>query len=197
MINTETVLMQVQSQQIPPTWRVYRGKKTFFMREAAIYSFLFLLVMALVVYLYSDPFLAITYGPFLSNTADTQTFLMTRTIDFVVLGLFMLVFIGAVFWSLLQISKAQGQMLLLMPDGFVIVERKTATYPYATIRSIKILKSRTGARSLVLSIGNAGKSRRVRLDGRFGNSKQLAETIYTLWKQYTAGRLSYSGGQKS
>src|SRR5258707_6686145 len=84
MINTETVLMQVQSQQIPPTWRVYRGKKTFFMREAAIYSFLFLLVMALVVYLYSDPFLSITYGPFLSNTADTQTFLMTRTIDFVV-----------------------------------------------------------------------------------------------------------------
>ena len=96
-------------------------------------------------------------------------------------GLFALAGIVAVIRYLLELGQAYQHVLVLMPEGFVLSTGKTVAYAYGTIREMKLVRSRY-ANSLKIYTWNAQKPVSVRIDGRFGNPKQLTSTIHTMWK---------------
>jgi hypothetical protein len=181
MINADMIVAQARNNQVPPTWQVYHGRSSFYVRQIVIGAFLLALAAAGAIYLVSHPFIAIVPGYVSDNNVDPQTFTLDRAFDFVMVGLFALVGIGAVIRYLLELGRAYQHVLILMPEGFVLSTGKTVAYAYGTIKEMKLVRSRY-ASSLKLYTWNAQKPVRVRLDGRFGNPKQLTATIYAMWK---------------
>jgi hypothetical protein len=181
MINTDMIVAQARNNQVPPTWQVYHGRSSFYVRQTVIGAFLLAFAAAGTIYLVSHPFVAIVPGYASDNNVDPQMFTLDRAFDFVMVGLFALVGIGAVIRYLLELGRAYQHVLILMPEGFVLSTGKTVAYAYGTIREMKLVKSRY-ASSLKIHTWNAQKPVRVRLDGRFGNPKQLTPTIYAMWK---------------
>jgi hypothetical protein len=182
MMNTDMIVAQARNNQVPPTWQVHHGRSSFYVRQIAIGAFLLAFAAAGAIYLVSHPFIAIVPGYAAGDSnVDSQTFTLDRAVDFVLLGLFALVGIGAMIRYLLELGRAYQHVLVLLPEGFVLSTGKTVAYAYGTIREMKLVKSRY-ASSLKIHTWNAQKPVRVRLDGRFGNPKQLTGTIYTMWK---------------
>ena len=181
MVNIDMIVAQARNNQVPPTWQVYHGRSSFYVRQIAIGAFLLVVAAAGTIYLISNPFTAIVPGYASGDNIDPQTFTLYRSFDFIMVGLFALAGIVAVIRYLLELGRAYQQVLVLMPEGFVLSTGKTITYAYGTIREMKFVRSRY-ANSLKIYPWNAQKPVSVRLDGRFGNPKQLVSIIYGMWK---------------
>src|SRR5712691_9931535 len=186
MINTNFVLMQARNNLVPPTWQVYRGRPSFFLRQVALGGLLLVLATALAVYLVTHPFTAVTVG-YVGGDLDPQTFSFTRMADIVALGIFAIISLGAAVWYSLELSRVHHHVLVLLPEGFAMGTSKAASYTYGAIREMKIVNYR-GTSSLKIYAGNAQKSIYVRFDGRFGNPRQVTRTIYAMWKNYAFAR---------
>ena len=181
MINTDMIVAQARNNQVPPTWQVYHGRSSFYVRQIVIGAFLLAFAAAGAIYFVSHPFIAIVPGYTSDSNVDPQTFTLDRAFDFLMVGLFAVAGIFAVIRYLLELGRAYEHVLVLMPEGFVLSTGKTIAHAYGTIRDMKLVRSRY-ASSLKIYTWNAQKPVSVRLDGRFGNPKQLISTIYAMWK---------------
>ena len=181
MVNIDMIVAQARNNQVPPTWQVYHGRSSFYVRQIVIGAIVLAFAAAGAIYLVSHPFIAIVPGYTSDNNVDPQMFTLDRAFDFIMVGLFALVGIAAVIRYLPEPGRAYQYVLVLMPEGFVLNTGKTAAYAYGTIREMKLVRSRYTS-SLKIYPWNTQKPVSVRLDGRFGNPKQLNSTIYTMWK---------------
>lgn len=181
MVNIDMIVAQARNNQVPPTWQVYHGRSSFYVRQIVIGAVLLAFAAGGTIYLVAHPYIAIVPGYTSDNPLDPQMFTFNRGLDFAIAGLVALAGIVAVIRYLLELGRVNEYVLVLMPEGFVLSTGKTIAYAYGTIREMKIVRSRY-ANSLKISTWNAQKPVSVRLDGRFGNPKQLISTIYTMWK---------------
>ena len=181
MVNIDMIVARARNNQVPPTWQVYHGRSSFYVRQIVIGAIVLAFAAAGAIYLVSHPFIAIVPGYTSDNPLDPQMFTFNRGLDFAIAGLVALTGIGAVIRYLPEPGRAYQYVLVLMPEGFVLSTGKTVAYAYGTIREMKFVRS-SYANSLKIYTWNAQKPASVRLDGRFGNPKQLTSTIYTMWK---------------
>ncbi len=183
MVNIDMIVAQARNNQVPPTWQVYHGRSSFYVRQIIVGALLLAFAAAGAIYLVSHPFTAIVPGYASDNNVDPQTFTLYRAVDFLVVGLFALVGIVAGVRYLRELGRAYQYVLVLMPEGFVLSTGKTVAYAYGTIREMKLVRSRY-ANSLKIYTWNAQKPVSIKFDGRFGNPKQLISTIYGMWKNH-------------
>jgi hypothetical protein len=176
MLNAEAVVQQVRQGNVPPQWRVWRAKSSYFVQIAAVGAILLLIgVGATVFYLARPDHVLVLQGA--GSTLSDSALALWRTIDFVVFALVILIGLLMGIKGLLDMPKAQHQFLVLTPEGFVKVADKTLLYPFANIQQMKAVNNR-GTITFTMQLRN-GNTARMLLDGRFGNTKEIAQQIMT------------------
>jgi hypothetical protein len=184
MIDGNAVVAQARQGNVPPSWQVLRAKASFFYQQAGVGGLLLVVGAGGFLYLMSNPNMAIEPG--VGSGTDTASGIgLWRNIDFAILAVFALVGIYVLVKSLADSANASQQLLVLMPEGFVISTNKMQTYEYSTIRNIAITLNR-GTASIKLTPVSGASAIRVQLDGRFGTTKQIAQNILTARQRFAA-----------
>jgi hypothetical protein len=123
--------------------------------------------------------------------------MIARTVDFGVIVLFLVVGLWIGGTSAAHLTSLQNEVLVLMPQGFVIDTKTPVAYSYAAMRSLSARNSR-GVVTFTITDA-AARRQRLRLDGRFGNAGQLAGQILTMRNTFLraqAGAQPPSSGQR-
>lgn len=187
-INAGAVVAMARQGQVLPGWQVYRGQPSFHARQIVLAILIALIGCAGAAYLLTNPQIAIVPGYSSDTTTlDTGPFAAARAFDFVIIGLLLA---GGIWYAIahaVQISSAASRVLIVMPEGFVVSIKRPIAYSFAGMRSVSA-SSFQGA--VTLSITDAARrgKQRVRLDGRFGNARQLAGQIIAARESYMRSR---------
>src|SRR5258708_18723233 len=141
MLSKEEILAYVQQGQALPEWNVLRPKVAYLTRQALIYGGLAVLIVILIVVFLNQDY---SFGYWV-GTPDDSTLQTWRYIDLIILGL---LFVASLFVSLrnvLDLSTVQTQVLVLMPDGFLLKKRKTEQFiAYAGVTNLSVHAGRNG-----------------------------------------------------
>jgi len=196
-MNAESIATMARQGQNPPNWQVYRARSGYFVQQIVLGLVLFALGVAGTVFLLANPFTAFGPGYGGSETVDPSTFMIFRTVDFAIIVLFLLVgqWVGGT--SMVHLSRLRDEVVVLMPQGFVIGTKTPVAYHYAAIRSLSARNYR-GVVTFTITDPTA-RRQRLRLDGRFGNAGQLAGQILTMRNTYLraqTGSQPPSSGQR-
>lgn len=177
VLNADAVMMAVRQNQIPGSWQVFRGRVAFHMQQLLGGVLILVLGFVGIMYLLLNPRIAIVPG-YGSNDSpiDPGPFTIARTVDFVVLAILLLVGLWLCFSSSSQLTVARDQALVLMPDGFVISTKNPVAYAYAAMQGMSARNNRGTITFNITPVGGAQRQS-FRLDGRFGNAKQIATQI--------------------
>ncbi|HZS77776.1 MAG TPA: hypothetical protein VFA41_14275 [Ktedonobacteraceae bacterium] len=176
MIDGPMVVAQAQHGQVPPYWQVFRGKRSHFYNQAIAGLIVLLIAAGLAFYLYANPNIAIVPGYSSGGDLAPDSFNLYRMGDYVFVAVLAALGIFYLIKSLVESDRATSQMLVLMPQGFVIHKKTSEAYVFSAYSSIKAVNNR-GSINLQLYPVNSKKATRVTLDGRFGNPRQLAQLI--------------------
>jgi hypothetical protein len=194
MLNGDAIIAQVRQGTWPQSWQVLRANRSHFIR-LAIFIAIFLVLAAFgLLYLISNPDHAVVPGAAGSpdgGTLDPATFAVWRTIDLAVLGIALVGLVVAVINTLLQMAHAQEQLLVVLPEGFVLKTRRLQTVAFAAIQTM----TATSYRGVVtFKIGTVnGQKLSVSLDARFGAARQVAQRILAARNQFTAAPAAGQG----
>lgn len=175
-LNADAVLTAVQQGHAPAHWQVLRARVGYHVRQILGGVFLLLLGFVGVLILLANPDSAYLPGSGGNNVLDPGPFAAARTFDFVVLAIVLLVSLGLSAFAASQLATVRDQMLVLMPEGFVIYARKPMAYDFAGIQAMTARNNRGTITFNVTPVGG-GRSQTFRLDGRFGNAKEIATRI--------------------
>jgi hypothetical protein len=183
-MNADNIVTMVQHGQNPPSWQVYRARSAYFRDQILLGVFILAIVAAGAIYLLANPLIAFVPGYDTgSETLDPGSFMTARTIDFVVIGLLLVVGLVYAVNAVRNLSRVQDQVLVLMPDGFLLGTNTPVVYPFATMQALTA-RSYRGTITLTITKSATRSIQRVRLDGRFGNARQLAGQIMSLRNAY-------------
>lgn len=176
-LNVDAVMQAVRQGYVPDTWRVYHGRVGWQVQQLLVGLVILLLGFAGTIYLLLNTSIAIVPGtPGETTTVDATNLSAGRAVDFVVLAIFLALGLGLSVVASSRLTTIRDQVLVLMPDGFIINTKKPIAYSYAGMQA---MSARNNRGTITFNITAAGNSRRqpLRLDGRFGNAKQLATQI--------------------
>jgi hypothetical protein len=187
-MNAETIAIMARQGQNPPAWQVYRARPAFFRNQILLGVLILALGAVGAIYLLANPLIAFVPGfGSGSQSLDPGPFMIARTVDFVVIALLLLIGVVSGVNAVRNLTQAHDQVLVLMPEGFVLCTKSATAYPYATMRGLNAASYR-GTITLTIADAATQQRQRVRLDGRFGNARQLAGRIMAQRTDYLAAR---------
>lgn len=186
MVNGEAIVAQVRQGAWPQHWQVFRARTSYFLRQVFFMALLLVIAVVGIVYLLGHPneVFTIDYVGSSDGTIDPGAFSIWRVVDFALLALFLVGFAAYAVLMLVQLTGASEQVLVLFPEGFVVKNGPTRAFAFAQIRTISATRYRGVLNIRVVAVD--GRSFRVRLDGRFGSTKQLGQRILTARSQFAA-----------
>lgn len=164
-------------------WLVLHPKTSYLVRQAIFYAALAVVFIGFGAYVVSQSSFA--FGPIgIVELGDIQTW---HYIDEAILAIVIVLSVWMMFKNLLDINTVQHQVLVLMPEGFLLKTRGTEQcVSYAGVASIAGRASRYG--NVTLNVKPVGSTiiYKVQLDGRYGNAGALASQIVGAQRQYAA-----------
>ncbi len=182
MMDPNGVMTQVQTGNIPPTWRVLRARSGYFVANALLYGALGLAALGGIAYLVISG--TIFYYGVAPDPGSTGA-LVWLIIDIVVLLAFSITFLANSIGRLVNVGSAHQQMLVLTPEGFVAVTPKGAqSFPFAGINGMTAAAVRGGGVVVTMRRADNGQQVKYTLDGRFGAPKTVAGSILAAQGQY-------------
>lgn len=187
MIDGNVVVAQAQQGSVPPVWQVLRAKTSFFYQHAALGMLGLLIGAGVFLYLVLNPNTAFERG---SDTTTASGISLWRNIDFVVLSVIALVSIYVLLKNLAESANADQQVLVIMPEGFVISTDKIQTYAFSNIHHIAITLNSRGAATIKLTPLSGSLVIHVHLDKRFGDTEQIAQNILAAREHFTAAQVA-------
>jgi len=196
-MNAESIATMARQGQHPPNWQVHRARSGYFVQQIILALVLLALGVGGTLYLLANPFTAFVPGYGGSETLDPGSFAIARTVDFGVIVIFVAVGLWIGGTSLAHLSRARDEVLVLMPQGFVIDTKTPVAYSYGAMRGMSARNYR-GVVTFTIT-DPTGRRQRLRLDGRFGNASQLAGQVLTMRNTYLrtqAGAQPPSTGQR-
>ena len=187
MLNGEAIVAQARQGVTYPGWQVWRASERYFLGQALIAVILLILIGIGILYLVSNGNVALLPGYGSSDTPlDANALSTWRAIDFGVGGLFAAVMAVLLVRAAAASANAAEQVLVLLPEGFVLGTSKTPkAYHFGSFRAVSLSNNR-GAISLNLTPAAGGQKVRVSLDGRFGKSKPIAQAILVAHGQFVS-----------
>jgi hypothetical protein len=197
-MNAESIATMARQGQNSPNWQVYRARSGYFVQQVVVGLFVLALGVGGTLYLVANPLIAIVPGSGgNSQTLDPGPFMIARTVDFGIIALILLAGLWVVVVSVAHLTRLRDEVLVLMPQGLVIDTKTPVAYSFAAMRS---LSARNYRGVVTFTITDSTERRlRVRLDGRFGNARQLAGQILAMRNAYLrtqAGAQPPSPGQR-
>jgi len=181
MLDANAIMMQLGAGTAPPTWRVLRARAGFFIGGAAVFGVLGLATLGFIAYLIIGGHI-FYYGV---APTDANGELIWQIIDVVVALALAAIFFGVSIMRLVGLGSASQQMLVLMPEGFVVVTPKGAqSFPFANINGITGAATRDGSVMLTMRRADNGKQMRFSVDARYGAPKTIAGSIMAAQGQY-------------
>ena len=188
MIDANAVVQQARYGTAPATWQVLRANRSFFV--VGVFGYLFLIVAAIA----GAAYLLLT-GTIVGIGVDNPNvsdgwLLLWLVIDMVVLAVLALVGVGMTISRLRGMGTLDDQMLVLMPEGFVMrlgpSEKQTTTVSYQNVATITPTID-SGTYYLKLQMPD-GSQTKVEVDGRFGKPKQISEQIQGMHAHFVTVR---------
>lgn len=190
MLSKEEILTYVQQGGALPGWQVLRPQMSYLVKQMLIYAILALIFIGFGVYFIGQNSFVIV--PFRSSDPlDPGAFQVWRYIDEAILALAIIGFAGLAIKYILEVSTVQSQVLVLMPEGFLLKKRNAEQFvAYAGVSSMVPRINNTG--EVTLNIKPAGSTTvyKVELDGRYGKPKVLAPQIVAAQRKYTTDQQS-------
>ncbi|HEV8190016.1 MAG TPA: hypothetical protein VGP82_00800 [Ktedonobacterales bacterium] len=189
MINGEAIVAQVQHGTWPQNWQVLRAKPSHFIRLAIFVAIFFVAAAGGLIFLLGHPSDALTLGAAGSSDGgalDPAAFSLWRTVDFTMLGLVLAGLTVALVRTLVQAAQAHEQLLVLLPEGFVLKTGRAQAFDFGSMQTLSAV-STNGVVALRM-VALDGQQSTVQLDTRFGSSTQLAKRILTARNQFVAAR---------
>lgn len=177
MFDPNQVLQQARAHMSPPNWQVLPAKQSHFLQ--ALFGGIVLIILGIGAagYLLLNPGFIVGLAS-LVNVDNLFTF--WRVADFVICAFIVLGGAGLIRGAVAGMATQEQQMLVLMPEGFVMQKgassKTMAAIAYANVNTPKLVVQ-NGAASLLMARANGQGALRVRLDGRFGPPKQIAKRI--------------------
>lgn len=190
MLDPNQVLQQVQQRTNPPDWQVLPAKQSHFIQSLFGGIALILIGLAAAGYLLLNPDFVIGLRG-LVDLDSMQT--VWRIVDFVLCAA--IVASGGVLirGAVAGMATQDQQMLVLMPDGFVMQKGNTSktmsAIAYANVRSPQVVV-KSGTTYLMMARANGQGALRLEVDGRFGPPKQIAKRIVEAHQLYARSRVA-------
>lgn len=189
MMNGETVLEQVRKGQASPEWQVLPVRAGHFIRSMALYGGGAVVLVVLLIVLATHPDYAVTPG----SSIDTDSVLhFWRAVDFIIGAVFVLATVGATILAVRDYTARNSQLLVLMPDGFVIQTGANArtrhAVSYAAFSGINVTVNR-GEYYLRMTRLDGRGSIRIQLDGRFGPPKDIVQRITNAHARFASAQV--------
>ncbi len=186
MINGVEVLAQALAGYNPGPWRIYRAQKNHFVTETLVGIFLTALFLGGVVWILSQNQFVITPGYGSGGTLDEGTFNTWRAIDIIAGIAFAIAMAYYTFKTANNIGKADTMALVLMPEGLVMGKGKPdpTVVSYGALKGLKATIYRGGTINLSIKDAQTGKNSLVRIDGRYGRVRPLANQIVADYNNY-------------
>jgi hypothetical protein len=187
MLSKEQIFSYIQQGQPQSNWLILRPKTSYLIKQAIIYAILAVVVMLLGAYFLSQN--SYVFTPYYSGTLDAGAFQTWRFIDEAALAIFLLLFVFAALKNLLDLNTIQKQLLVLMPEGFLLKKRNTEQYvAYAGVTTLSARASRYGDVTLQIKAVGSDAIYKVHLDNRYGNARMLASQIVSAQRQYATSQ---------
>ncbi|HEX6800677.1 MAG TPA: hypothetical protein VF116_23395 [Ktedonobacterales bacterium] len=193
MMDSNAIIGQVQSGAAPANWQVLRARRGFFVQGAIGGIVLAVFAAAAAVYLFATG-TVVGYG--LNDQTPNGVLTFWFIADMVVLAA--IVVIGIVFCinRLVTLGSTESQLLVLMPQGFVMrlgsSAKATRRVSYQQIATM-VPTVRRGNVSLVMQTRD-GRKVTLPLDGRFGKPRPLAQQIQGMHAAYMAATVNARPG---
>lgn len=188
MVNANAVVEQVRMGTAPADWQVLRANRSFFVQQAILGALLTIAAIAAAIYLLMSG-TVVGYG--LNDQTPDNVLTVWLIIDMVVLLALVITGIVLAIRHLSQMGPAAEQMLVLTPEGFVrrlgAGDKQTSTFDYSAISGMKT-SVQSGTVYLLIQRRADGKVLKVKMDGRFGKPKQVAQEITGAFASSAAAR---------
>ena len=183
MIDSNAVINQVQSGTAPTSWQVFRARRGYFVQSAILRVVAAILAVAVAVYLFMS---GTVFGYGINDQTSDNVLTFWLIVDMLVLASVLIYSIVTTFTHLISLGSVEGQMLVLMPEGFVMRQgtsaKSTRLVLFENVATLVPTVS-SGSVSLVMRTRNRRKLR-IPLDGRFGKAKQVAQHIQGMHAAY-------------
>lgn len=186
MLDGNAIMQQALYGGAPPTWTVIPARRSHFLQTIAGAIVGAVLGVGGIVYLVLNPDFVIGLR---GAVEISSTFQFWRILDYAVCGL---IIIGCIVYAIStarNMGSVAQQMLILMPEGFVMQRGDSAktlsAISYAAIGQPRITVS-NGTVYLVMQRAQSANAMRLELDNRFGPAKQIAQRIIDAQATYVA-----------
>jgi len=192
-INGEAVMQQVRQGTVPPYWHVFPAKVSHFLKNIAVCAVFTLLLFGFLLYLMVHPEFAIGLR---GAVEMPELHAFWRMLDFIVVGIAMLILLIFLFSEVWKLGTAHKQALVLLPEGFVMqkgaTRRSVTAIHYGAIFEITTSVS-NNTWFLVMPLADGYGTIKLELDGRFGPSSEISSTLEQAHLQYVMAmdRASY------
>lgn len=189
MMEGQAVLAQACQGRAAPDWQVLPARPGRFVRNIAMFGVAAVVLVVLLILLAANPNEAVTPG---SSIDSDSVLTFWRTVDFIVGAALVLACVGGTILAARDFDSRHSQMLVLMPDGFVMQTsadpRSMRAVGYAAISGVNVSVMR-GEYTLTMPRTDGHGFTRIRLDDRFGAPKQIVQRITTAQAQFSAARM--------
>lgn len=189
MIDGQAIVQQALQGYAPPAWQVLRARPSHFWGRIIGGIFLTLLVLGFIGYLIVDPGFAIGLRGAVNVEGLHQFW---RTVDFIAGGVFTVAFIGYIVFGVRDLITMDHQVLVLMPEGFVMQKGTTtktlSTVAYEAVSGARMQIDR-GTVNLIMPRASRQGAVKLEIDSRFGKPKPLAQQIIQAQMAYAAYRV--------
>jgi hypothetical protein len=184
VIDANAAIQQASTGMAPPSWQVLRARPSFFV-WSAIGGIAFTLgAIAAVIYLRVSHMIV---GMGLTDQTPTSVLAFWQVADLVVLAVCVVLGIVGAVRHLRRLGSAADQMLILMPEGFVM-RRGTGSKDVTTVNFARVASmtpsAQRGGIALAMRIAGSGKPAQVTFDNRFGPAKRLTQEIAGMHAHY-------------
>ena|SRR5215813_3860382 len=179
MIDGKAVVLQVREGKAPADWQVWRAKRSYFLGWIAMGGIWLTLSSVLLLVLLAHPDQAVV--PLGVQSLDASGLRDWRTLDFIFVAVCILVLVAAVGKQVIELLRVESQMVVLLPDGFVIARSEPISVAFADIVPLIPATNARGTITLTVLRGSPPSPPvRLHVDERFGGAGQRAQIAQQL-----------------
>lgn len=193
MIDSNAIIGQVQTGTAPANWQIYHARRGFFVQEAIGGVVITALAVAAAVFVLAS---GTVFGYGLNDQTPQGVLTFWFIVDMLVVAALFIIGIVFCVTRLVALGSAERQMLVLMPEGFLMRRgnspKATLLIRYQNIATL-VPTTRNGRLSLVMQT-RAGRKAQIPLDSRFGKPKSLAQQIQGMHAAYVAATINARPG---
>jgi hypothetical protein len=193
MIDSNAVVQQASTGMAPPSWQVLPARRSFFMSSALIGVVFTLGAIAAAIYLLLS---GTIFGIGVNDQTPNNVAFFWFIVDMVLVAAFA---IGGIIFAIVRLrglGSLNQQMLILMPEGFVM-RRGTTPKDVTTVNFERVATMTPSVQSsavvLVMQLAGSGQRAKVELDNRFGPAKKLANEIAGMHAHYVTTQRGTAG----